>query len=278
MPSTSADSLLGVFQQLTDPRHRRGVRHPFAGLLAVVFLGLLSRQPDFASLARWRLAHFIKRGDAGLSRQPDFASLARWAKRHWPALKGAFGLTRPYAPHETTHSRAAALFSVDEFRAALARWLAGVIPAPPTVAAVDGKTSKQADVADGDPIHVLNAFAHEARVCLADWPVGDGHETEPEVLKAHLDELFATWPSLRVLTGDAIFCQRPLAAAIVGAGRDYVLAIKDNQPDLHETVRTAFADATAASADATVRETSAGRSRCGASGATRRRPSTRGRR
>lgn len=251
MPSAATDSLLGVFQQLTDPRHRRGVRHPFAGLLAVVFLGLLSRQPDFASIARW-------------------------AKRHWPALKDAFGLTRPYAPHETTYSRAAALFSVDEFRAALARWLAGAMRAPPTVAAVDGKTSKQAD-ADGDPIHVLNVFAHEARACLADWPIGGGRETEPEVLKAHLDELFVTWPSLRVLTGDAIFCQRPLAAAIVGAGRDYVLAIKGNQPDLHETARTAFADATADSADATVREKSAGRSRCGASGATRRRPSTRGR-
>jgi hypothetical protein len=253
MNTTAADSLLRAFQQLTDPRDPRGVRHPFAGLLAVVFLGLLSRQPDFASIARW-------------------------AKRHWPVLKGAFGLTRAYAPHETTYSRAAARFSVDEFRTALARWLARVVGAAPVTAAVDGKTSKQADGPDGDPIHVLNVFAHGANVCLVDWPVGDGKDTEPEVLKAHLDELFATWPSLRVLTGDAIFCQRPLAAAIIGAGRDYVLAVKDNQPDLHETARTAFADATADSADATVCEKSAGRSRSGASGATPRRPTTRGRR
>jgi hypothetical protein len=253
MSATAADSLLGVFRQLTDPRDPRGVRHPFAGLLAVVFLGLLSRQPDFASIARW-------------------------AKRHWPALKGPFGLTYRRGPHATTYSRAAALFSVDEFRAALALWLAGAMRAAPEVAAVDGKTSKQADDAPGDPIHVLNVFAHQAHVCLADWPVGDGQGTEPEVLKAHLDELFAEWPSLRVLTGDAAFCQRPLARAIVGAGRDYVLAIKDNQPDLLETARTAFAGATAESADATVREKSAGRSRRGASGATRRRPTTRARR
>jgi len=253
MSPTSTDSLLGAFQQLTDPRDPRGVRHPFAGLLAVIFLGLLSRQPDFASIARW-------------------------AKRHWAVLKPAFGLTRTYAPHETTYSRAAALFSVDEFRTALALWLARVMTAAPVVAAVDGKTSKQADDADGDPIHALNVFAHGANVCLADWPVGGGEGTEPEVLKAHLDELFALWPSLRILTGDAIFCQRPLAAAIIEAGRDYVLAIKDNQPDLFETVRAAFAGATANSADATVLEKSAGRSRRGASGATRRRPSTCGRR
>ena len=251
--SPAADSLLGVFQRLTDPRDPRGVRHPFAGLLAIVFLGLLSRQPDFASIARW-------------------------AKRHWTFLKPAFGLTYPRGPHATTYSRAAALFSVDQFRSALARWLAGAMSAAPVVAAVDGKTSKQADGDDGDPIHVLNVFAHQAHVCLADWPVGDGKDTEPEALKAHLDELFAAWPSLRVLTGDAIFCQRPLARAIIASGRDYVLVIKANQPDLFETAQTAFADATAESADATVFEKSAARSRRGASGATRPRPTTRGRR
>jgi hypothetical protein len=250
MTSTSADSLLSVFQQLTDPRDPRGVRHPFAGLLAIVFLGLLSRQPDFASIARW-------------------------AKRHWAVLKPAFGLTYPRGPHATTYSRAAALFSVDEFRRALALWLSGATSAAPVTAAVDGKTSKQADGDDGDPIHMLNVFAHGACVCLADWPVGNGKDTEPEVLKAHLDELFAAWPSLRVLTGDAIFCQRPLARAIIDAGRDYVLVIKDNQPDLFETARTAFADATAESADAAVLEKSAARSRRGASGATRSRPTTR---
>ena len=253
MALAPADSLLTAFGRLTDPRHRRGVRYPFPGLLATLFLGLLCRQPDFASIARW-------------------------AKRHWPALKDAFGLTRRYAPHETTYSRLAAAFSVDEFRVALAGWLAGVRADGPTAAAVDGKTSKQARDADGDPLHVLNVFAHDAGACLADWPVGDGKETEPEVLKAHLDELFAAWPSLRVLTGDALFCQRPLARAIVEAGRDYVLAVKDNQPDLHETVRTAFADATPDSADATTREKNAGPSRSGGSGATRRRRTTPGRR
>jgi hypothetical protein len=221
--------------------------------LAVIFLGLLSRQPDFASIARW-------------------------AKHHWPTLKQAFGLTRRYAPHATTYTRVAAAFSVDEFRSALAGWLAQVMAAGPVAAAVDGKTSKQATDVSGDALHVLNVFAHEVRVCLADWPVGDGKETEPEVLKAHLDDLFALWPSLRVLTGDALFCQRPLARAILDAGRDYVLAVKDNQPDLHETIQTAFADATPASADATTFEKNAGRSRSGVSGATRRRRTTPARR
>jgi hypothetical protein len=230
MYAAPAATLLASLQPLTDPRRRRGVRHPFAAVLALTFLGLLCRQTDFATLARW-------------------------AKAHWAALRPALGFTRRYAPHATTLTRVAALYSLAEFQDALCRWLAG-LPAqqPVGTAAVDGKTSKQGHDADGDPIHVLNVFAHEARICLAQWAVGDGKTTEPEVLKAHLGELFAAYPTLRLLTGDALFCQRPLARLIVEAGRDYLLAIKDNPPDLHEAAQTAFADATSETADAGTRE------------------------
>lgn len=247
MPTHTCDSLLAAFARLTDPRHRRGVRHPFAGLLALTFLGLLCRQADFAAIARW-------------------------AKRHWSQLREPLGFTREYAPHATTLSRAAASYSVAEFRAALADWLARAVSHGDLAAAVDGKTSKQARDADGNPIHVLNVFAHGAKLCLADWPVGDDKATEPDVLRAHLDELLDAYPSLRVLTGDALFCQRPLARAIVAAGRDYVLAIKDNQPDLHETARTAFVAVGEPAVSA--REKNTAWWRHGGSGATRRRPTT----
>ncbi len=225
MTTPAADSLLAAFARLTDPRHRRGVRHPFAGLLALTFLGLLCRQGDFASIARW-------------------------ARRHWGELAVPLGFTRRYAPHATTLSRAAARYSVAEFRAAPA----GLLADTELAAAVDGKTSKQARAAAGDPIHVLNVFAHGAKLCLADWPVGGDKATEPEVLRAHLDELFAAYPGLRVLTGDALFCQRPLARLIVEAGRDYLFAVKDNQPDLLEAAQTAFAAATPETAAAGTRE------------------------
>ncbi len=238
---------MAALRRLTDPRHRRGVRHPFDSLLALTFLGLLCRQSDFAAIARW-------------------------ARRHWEELAGPLGFTRDYAPHATTLSRAAASYSVAEFRTALAGWLADRRAEDDLIAAVDGKTSKQAHGDGGRPIHMLNVFAHEAKLVLAGWPVDGDKKTEPEVLKAHLDELFAAYPGLRVLTGDALFCQRPLARAIIDAGRHYVLAVKDNQPDLHEAACTAFAAATAESAAAMTREKSAGRWSPDGSGATRRRP------
>ena len=91
------------------------------------------------------------------------------------------------------------------------------------------------------------------------------------MLKARLGELLADGPSLRVLTGDAIFCQRPLARLITEHGRDYLLAIKDNQPDLHETAQVTFAQQTAATAAASTVEKKKARSSRGGCGATRRR-------
>ena len=35
-----------------------------------------------------------------------------------------------------------------------------------------------------------------------------------------------------IITGDALFCQRDLCAAIIAAGGDYVFTVKDNQPSL----------------------------------------------
>ena len=95
MTPPAVDSLMAALARLTDPRDRRGVRHPFAGLLALTFLGLLCRQADFASIARW-------------------------ARRHRDPLREPLGFTRRDAPHATTLSRAAARYSGDECRAALA--------------------------------------------------------------------------------------------------------------------------------------------------------------
>jgi hypothetical protein len=241
-------------RRLTDPRKRRGVRHPFAALLSLTLLGLLCRQPDFLSIARW-------------------------AADHWGRLRDALGFTRRRAPHNTTLSRACARFRLDEFRAAVMAWLLELAGGPqPATAAVDGKTSKQSRDADGDPLHLLNVFARDLKVCLAQWEVGGGKGTEPEVLKAHLDELFAAYPALQLLTGDALFAQRPLAELIVARRRHYLLAVKDNQPDLLEAARAACAGATAQTADASTREKKRGRSSRGGSGSTPRRGRTPARR
>jgi hypothetical protein len=212
-------TLLDAFAQIDDPRKPRGVRHPYASMLALVFLGLLCRQTDMAGLQRWA-------GD------------------HWRSLKTPLGFTRKRPPQATTISRALAKFSLEQFRDAFARWLATLPQAAAALTvAVDGKTSKQGHDAHGDPVHMLNVFAHELNLCLAQFPVTGGKPTEPQALKDGLAELLEHYPSIRLFTADALFTQRPLARVILEADRDFLFAVKDNQPDLLEAVLTSFRDA-----------------------------------
>src|SRR5207302_1625347 len=54
-------------------------------------------------------------------------------------------------------------------------------------------------------------------------------------LIAHID-----WKG-KILTGDALYCQRWLCAAILLAGGDYLFIVKANQPHLFEDLRLLFA-------------------------------------
>jgi hypothetical protein len=223
-------SLMEAFSQVADPRDPRGVRHPFTGLLALVFLALLSRVSEFAAIRRWAL-------------------------RHWDVLREPLGFDREQPPCDTTLERAMARFSLAEFQAAFSGWLQGVLSGQTQlVAAVDGKTTKQGHDASGHPVAMLNVFAQDLKLALGSWPLAGDKTTEPEVLKAHLAELFDKHPALSLLTGDALYCQRNLAEIIVESNHDYLFQLKANQPDMLEAARNCFATADQRTPHAEVRK------------------------
>lgn len=93
-----AATLLEAFSGLDDPRSCRGVRHPFAGMVALMLLGMLAR---------------IR----------EMEVLVRWATVHWDQLKEPLGFDRDDPPCAMTLSRTLAKCRVGEFQAALAGWL-----------------------------------------------------------------------------------------------------------------------------------------------------------
>jgi len=58
MLASSLEDLVQVFAQIPDPRKARGIRHPFSGIVALVFLGLLARITEMAVLVRWATPHW----------------------------------------------------------------------------------------------------------------------------------------------------------------------------------------------------------------------------
>lgn len=179
-----------------------------------------------------------------LARITEMAVLVRWAAAHWDELQVPLGFARNKPPCDTTISRSLARLSLAEFREAFSCWLQSALADRQArwVAAIDGKTCRQGLAADGSPVQMLNVFLQEVKLALDEWSIGGDKTNEPGSLQRHLAELLAAYPALGLLTGDAIFTQRPLLELLKTHGCDYLFQVKANQPDMLDALKTCFAE------------------------------------
>jgi hypothetical protein len=213
MSEEAMNELARLFADVPDPRRAQGVRHPLRSVLTLVFLGLLARIRELKVLERWALVH-------------------------WDQLRDPLGFTRDAPPDATTISRLLARCSVAEFTAAFGRWLRQVALSDASLSAsVDGKSSRQGFDAEGHPVQMLTVFVHHWKVVLGQWSVRGDKTNEPGVLKRHLDDLLEAFPMIKLLTGDAIFAQRPLVEALTSKNCAYLFQIKKNQPEILEALQ-----------------------------------------
>ena len=102
--------------------------------------------------------------------------------------------------------------------------------------AIDGKTLRRSHDGTAKALHLVSAFASEARLVLAQVATAEKSNeitAIPELLKL-LDLRGAT------VSIDAMGCQRSIAAQIVEGGGHYLLGLKGNQGTLHDDVRLFF--------------------------------------
>ena len=104
--------------------------------------------------------------------------------------------------------------------------------------AIDGKTIRRSHDFSNDrnAIHMLNVWSVDHGISLGQIKTADkSNEIKaiPELL-ALLDIRNTT------ITTDAMGCQREIASTIIVDGGDYLLAVKDNQPNLHHQIKAAF--------------------------------------
>ena len=196
----------------------RGVRHPVQAILALVFLGLLAR---------------IR----------EMAVLQRWAEDYWDQLQQPLGFDREKPPHATTISRTLAGCELGAFARAFTAWIHTFVPDEPLTVAVDGKTSCQGIDSNGEPVQLLTVFVHKLKLVLAQWSVHGEKTNEPGALKNHLAELVQDFPLIKLITGDAIYAQRPLAEALLDENLDYLVQVKGNQEDIQDAVKHCLGDA-----------------------------------
>ena len=199
------------FGDLLDPRTGNARRHDLLEILLIAIASMVCGAESCVDMALFGRA--------------KAAFLGRFLR-----LEGGI-------PSHDTFSRVFRLLDPDAFEASFGRFVAAFADQAGTsaVVAVDGKTARRSFDRQGGrrALHMVSAWAVGQRLVLGQHKVdGDSNEI------AALPELLALLAlEGRIVTADAMHCQKATAQAILDRGGDYVLALKGNQPALYEDVR-----------------------------------------
>lgn len=207
------ENFSACFDSLDDPRDDNA-RHDLLEILVIAFATILCGGEDCSDMALF-----------GRAKEPFLRQFLR--------LKHGI-------PSHDTFSRVFRLLDPAGFEAGFLRFMERFAQTAPGVIAIDGKTLRRSfDRASGQsPLHLVSAWATDTSLMLGQIAT-DAKSNEITAVPKLLAML-----SLKgmIVTADAMSCQRAISQQIVDQGGDYVLALKSNQPALHDDVRLFLED------------------------------------
>jgi hypothetical protein len=221
MEAHPAGSLLSFLATIPDPRSRHGRRHPLTAILGLVCCAIMCGAKSYAAIAQWGHDQ-----DIALMHQLGFV-------RKPPKLGGIRKVLIALAP--------------DAFEDALSRWAESLLGRTTATRralealALDGKTARGSFDALEKAVHLLALVAHESGLALAQTTVPQGGQDKTNEHKTALRLLRGVVLEGRLITGDAIFCQRDLSRQVIAARGHYLWFVQENQPTLLADIRAAFA-------------------------------------
>lgn len=196
------------FSEIPDPRREtQNKLHALNDIFMIVFCAVLSGIEDWVGMET-----FAKEKEA-------------WF-RNFLALKNGI-------PSHDTLSDVIGRLQPGLFAEAFLRWTQAALPhLEDEQICLDGKTLRGSRM-NGKAVHLLTAYAAKARLVLAQVKVDD-KSNEITAIPEIIDLLDIQGA---VVTIDAMGCQKAIAQKIIQGEANYVLALKDNHPQLCEEVR-----------------------------------------
>ena len=208
----TAASLMERLAALPDPRDRRGRRYSLESLLGLAVVAMLAGMTSLEAIAHFGRLRGIR-------------------------LTHLLGFRDAATPSKATYSRLFAAIDVAAMEAALADWVRDRCPPERwTHLALDGKALRGSRDGEAPAVHLLTAYAPEVAAVIAQVRV-DGKTNEH---KAALQMLGVLPLEGKVVTADAMFSHRDVGSAIVAAGGDSILPVKENRPGLRADIAAAF--------------------------------------
>lgn len=213
--------LVAQLQTIADPRRQcANLKHPLVDVIMLGLCGVL----------------------AGCE---DFVGITTWGKLN-EAFVGTF-LELPHGiPSHDTFTRVFAVLPPATGQSVLVPWLLERRGGPGEWIHLDGKTLRRTRCQSQQlkALPVVSAWAGQTGITLGQVAV-DAKSNEITAMPQLLQLLDL---HEKIVTTDAMGCQKEIAQTIVAGGGDYILAVKENQPTLHAEMQAAFATAAPPSA------------------------------
>jgi predicted transposase YbfD/YdcC len=160
--------------------------------------------------------------------------MALFAEAKEPLLREFLKLENGLPSHDT-FSRLFRLLDPEQFRQAFQSFLTKFSERLDEVIAIDGKTLRRSfdRASSKSALHMVSAWGCEQRLVLGQIAT-EAKSNEITAVPKLLEMLTLKGATV---TADALLCQRAIAEQIVDQGGDYVLALKANQPAMHDDVK-----------------------------------------
>ncbi len=212
----NVESIGSYFEPLLDPRHTRNRKHLLLDVIVVAMCGMLCGSDGPTAIHRWAVNR--------LDWLREFRTLPNGIPSR-DCIRRVLMLLRPEAFQEC-------------FQAWITEAMCSEDDGSGRLIAIDGKTCRRShDAAHGlGALHIVSAWASEEGIALGQVAT----EQKSNEITAIPQLLKQIELSNTIITIDAMGCQKEIARDIVDGGGNFVIAVKDNQPNLRKAIMAYF--------------------------------------
>jgi predicted transposase YbfD/YdcC len=212
----NVEAIGSYFESLSDPRHTRNRKHLLIDIVVIAVCGMVCGCDGPTAIHRWA------------------ANRHDWLKEFLRLPQGI--------PSRDCIRRLLMALQPQAFQKCFQDWITHAVQTDAHSAArliaIDGKTCRRShDAGQGlGPLHIVSAWASEEGIALGQVATEE-KSNEITAIPELLKQIELTGA---LVTIDAMGCQKEIASDIVDGGGDFVIAVKDNQPNLREAIAGHF--------------------------------------